>query len=57
MSLDLLLLMDRKLINNFDVEEHWPEMDPNETVGFEAFYDKLSDWAVEQSDLSYEEFA
>ena len=56
-SLDLLLLMDRKLIEAFDVEEHWPEVDPNETVGFDAFYDKLSSWAVEQNELTYEEFA
>lgn len=46
-SLDLLLLMDRKLIESFDVEEHWPEVDPNETVGFDAFYDILSRWAIE----------
>ena len=56
-SLDMLLLMDRKLINNFDVEEHWPDTPPEETVGFDAFYDKLSEWAIEQTDLSYEDFA
>lgn len=49
--------MNRKLIDAFDVEEHWPEVDPNETVGFDAFYDTLSKWAVEQTDLSYEDFA
>lgn len=46
-SLDLLLMMDRKLIESFDPEEHWPEMEANETVGFDAFYDILSKWAVE----------
>jgi len=56
-SLDLLLLMDRKLIEAFDVEELWPEVPPNETVGFDGFYDTLSRWAVEQSDLTYEDFA
>ena len=56
-SLDLLLLMDRKLIESFDPEEHWPEMDPSETVGFDAFYETLSKWAVEQTELTYEEFA
>lgn len=56
-SLDLLLLMDRKLIESFDVEEHWPEVDPNETVGFDAFYDILSRWAVEQTELTYDDFA
>ena len=56
-SLDLLLLMDRKLIESFDVEELWPEVDPNETVGFDQFYDTLSRWAVEQTDLTYEVFA
>ena len=49
--------MDRKLIEAFDPEEHWPEMDPNETVGFDAFYDCLSKWAVEQTELTYEDFA
>ena len=53
----MLLLMDRKLINNFDVDDHWPDTDPNDTVGFDAFYDKLSDWAVEQTELSYGDFA
>ena len=56
-ALDLLLLMDRKLIEAFDVEELWPEVDPNETVGFDAFYDVLGRWAVEQTDLTYEDFA
>ena len=49
--------MDRKLIEAFDVEELWPEVDPNETVGFDVFYDTLSRWAVEQTDLTYEDFA
>ena len=56
-SLDLLLLMDRKLIDAFDPEEHWPEMEPSETVGFDAFYETLSKWAVEQTELTYEDFA
>lgn len=53
----MLLLMDRKLIEAFDVEELWPEMEGSETVGFDAFYDTLSRWAVEQIDLTYEDFA
>ena len=56
-ALDLLLLMDRKLVTAFDADEHWPETDPDETVGFDAFYDTLSNWAVEQTDLTYEDFA
>jgi hypothetical protein len=56
-ALDLLLLMDRKLIDAFDVEEHWPELQPNDTVGFDAFYDCLARWAIEQNDLTYEDFA
>ena len=56
-ALDLLLLMDRKLIEAFDVEEIWPNMEGSETVGFDAFYQKLESWAVEQVDLSYEDFA
>ena len=56
-ALDLLLLMDRKLIENFKVEEQWPGVPDTETVGFDAFYDTLSKWAVEQSELSYEDFA
>jgi hypothetical protein len=56
-ALDLLLLMDRKLIESFDVEEHWPELQPSETVGFDSFYDTLSRWAIEQTELTYEDFA
>jgi len=56
-ALDLLLLMDRKLIESFDVEEHWPEMDASETVGFDNFYDTLARWAVDQTELTYEDFA
>jgi len=56
-ALDLLLLMDRKLIESFDVNEHWPELEATETVGFDAFYDTLSRWAVEQTDLGYDDFA
>ena len=46
-ALDLLLLMDRKLIEAFDPEEHWPETAPNDTIGFDSFYDVLSSWAIE----------
>ena len=56
-QLDQLLLMDRKLVEAFDVEELWPDTAPTDTVGFDHFYLKLSDWAVEQTELSYEEFA
>ena len=56
-ALDLLLLMDRKLIEAFDVEELWPDKEGSETVGFDAFYEKLASWAVEQVDLTYEDFA
>ena len=50
-------MMDRKLIENFKVEEHWPGVPDNETIGFDGFYDTLSKWAVEQNELSYEDFA
>ena len=56
-ALDLLLLMDRKLIEAFDPEEHWPEAAPTDTVGYDSFYDTLSTWATEQTDLSYEDCA
>ena len=46
-ALDHLLLMDRKLIENFRVEEHWPNIAGTDTVGFDAFYDTLSRWAVD----------
>ena len=49
--------MDRKLIEAFDPEEHWPDVPPTETVGFDGFYDTLQKWAVEQTDLAYEDFA
>ena len=32
-------------------------MDPKELVGFDAFYDEISKWAVDQKDLTYEDFA
>ena len=56
-QLDQLLLMDRKLVEAFDVEELWPDTNPSDTVGFDHFYIKLSEWAVDQTELSYEEFA
>ena len=56
-ALDLLLMMDRKLIENFPIEELWPGVAPSETIGFDGFYDTLSKWAVEQTDLTYEDFA
>ena len=56
-ALDLLLLMDRKLEEAFKAEDIWVGVDPSEQIGFDLFYDKLSTWAVEQSELTYEDFA
>ena len=55
-ALDILLMMDRRLIQFFDVEEHFPE-DADEQVGFDQFYEQLSRWATEQTDLTYEDFS
>ena len=32
-------------------------MDLNEQVGFDAFYDEISKWAVDQKELTYADFA
>lgn len=56
-ALDLLLLMDRKLEEAFKAEDIWVGVDPSEQIGFDLFYDKLSSWAVEQTELTYEDFA
>ena len=56
-TLDLLLMMDRKLIQGFLVEEHFGDLENDEQVGFDHFYDTLSKWATEQSELGYEDFA
>ena len=55
-ALDVLLMMDRKLVAAFDIEEHFPEP-ADEQIGFDHFYDTLSKWACEQTDLSYEDLA
>ena len=45
-ALDVLLMMDRKLIQAFDVDEYFPE-EPDEVVGWDQFYLQLSNWATE----------
>ena len=56
-SLDLLLMMDRRLIENFTVEENFSEYEDDEQVGFDSFYDILSGWAIEQTELTFEDFS
>ena len=46
-ALDLFLMMDKKLTNSFKPDLIWTEMEANEQVGFDAFYDELSKWAVD----------
>ena len=40
-------MMDKKLTNSFKPDLIWTEMEANEQVGFDAFYDELSKWAVD----------
>ena len=56
-ALDLLLMMDHKLVRAFDIEEHFSEYESEEQVGFDVFYETLSKWATEQHELTYEEFS
>jgi hypothetical protein len=56
-ALDLLLMMDHKLVRSFDIEESFSEFEAEEQVGFDTFYDTLSKWATEQADLTYEDFS
>ena len=58
-ALDLFLMMDKKLVNGFSskVDNIWGEMEDSDQVGFDAFYDELSKWAVDQRELTYDDFA
>ena len=56
-ALDLFLMMDKKLVNAFKPDNIWADVEDSEQVGFDAFYEELSKWAVEQRELSYEDFA
>ena len=46
-ALDLFLMMDKKLVDNFKTDPIWGDMEDSEQVGFDNFYDELSKWAVE----------
>jgi len=56
-TLDNFLQMEKKLVDNFKPEEHWPESEPNEQIGFDGFYEELAKWGVSQELLEYNDFA
>ena len=52
-------MMDKKLVNGFKPEyvQAWSDVEEADQVGFDSFYDELSRWAVDQRELTYEDFA
>ena len=56
-ALDFFLMMDKKLVNAFRPDEIWADTEPSEQVGFDNFYDEIEKWAVQQTELQYEDFA
>ena len=52
-------MMDRKLVKNFRINEveAWMEMESIVMIGFDNFYDELFKWALDQRELTYEDFA
>ena len=51
------LKMGGKLVANFKPAAIWPDTQPAEIIGFDHFYDQLSKWAIEQTDLTYDDFS
>ena len=58
-ALDLFLMMDKKLVTHFrpDKIADWAELEPKDQIGFDVFYEELSNWAIKQKKLQYEDFA
>lgn len=56
-DLDDELGMDGKLNKHFNTKEHFKDFQPDDLVGFDNFYDRLSQWGIEQKTLSYDDFA
>ena len=56
-TLDNYLLMEKKLCYGFKPEDHWPNKQPDDQIGFDVFYDTLMKWACNQDDYFYEDFA
>ena len=56
-DLDEELDMNGKLIKNFDAKEHFKDFQPDDMVGFDNFYDRLSAWGIDQKTLSYDDFS
>ena len=56
-ELDEELCMNGKLKKHFIPEQHWPNFRATDLIGFDAFYDILSAWGIEQKMISYDDFS
>jgi hypothetical protein len=57
-ALDNFLQMKRCLVKEFTADGVWgEEVDNNTSISFEVFYDTLSKWAINQTELDYANFA
>ena len=56
-SLDGFLQMEGQLVKNFNVEEHFGDIKPTDSVQYELLFAKLRKWATEQTLLDYDVFA
>ena len=52
--LDKFLLLEGKIVQNFNVEENI-EKPANNIVGFDKFYEALMKWGINQTVITYEE--
>ena len=55
-SIDELLKMEGRLVEHFDVNEHFRLTKEDEVITFDGFYDILSKWAITQKELDYDDF-
>ena len=57
-DLDEFLLQEGKMIAGFKVED-WIEQPEDESsqIGFDAFYDALSKWGVQQTEITYDDLS
>ncbi len=49
--------MNKKLPEHFSVKDTFKEVQSDEVVAFDSFYDAMQEWAITQEKLDYADFA
>ena len=52
--LDKFLLLEGKMVQNFNIEENL-EKPANNMIGFDKFYEALMKWGINQTVITYDE--